>query len=55
MHFAQGSSRMLLYFTMPKLSNLENGRGKIFITLSGSKDIISMSGLHYDYQANFCI
>ena len=55
MKCAQGSRRMLLYFTMPKLSYLQNGRSKIFITRSGSKDIISMSGLHDDYQVNFCI
>ena len=55
MQCARGLSRMLLYFTMPKLSYLENGRSKIFITRIGSKDIISMSGLHDDYQVNFCI
>ena len=54
MQCAQGSRRMF-YFTMAKLSYLQNGRSKIFITRSGSKDIISMSGLHHDYQVNFCI
>ena len=54
MQCGQGSSRMLLYSTIPKLSYQENGRGKIFITPSGSKDIISMSGLHHDYQTNYC-
>ena len=55
MQCAQVPRRMFLYFTMAKLSYLENGRSKIFIPLSGSKEIIAMPSLQHDYQAIYRI